>query len=68
MQHQIAQEYERLKSVLNTLQLFKVDAQIDRPIGGLLIIRHIDFFLYEKVLLSAEKYSMDLKTELISCH
>ncbi|KAL1138459.1 hypothetical protein AAG570_008523 [Ranatra chinensis] len=34
VQHQIAQEYEKLKRIISTLQMFKIDAHIDRPIGS----------------------------------
>nr|CAD7426227.1 unnamed protein product [Timema monikensis] len=33
VQQQIAQEYEQVKATTNTLQLFKMDTHIDRPIG-----------------------------------
>lgn len=33
VQQQIAQEYEQVKATTNTLQLFKVDTHMDRPIG-----------------------------------
>jgi hypothetical protein len=33
VQQQIAQEYEQVKATTNTIQLFKVDTHVDRPIG-----------------------------------
>nr|CAD7409256.1 unnamed protein product [Timema poppensis] len=33
VQQQIAQEYEQVKATTNTLQLFKMDTHIDRPLG-----------------------------------
>lgn len=33
VQQQIAQEYEQVKATVNTLQLFRVDTHVDRPIG-----------------------------------
>jgi hypothetical protein len=33
VQQQIAQEYEQVKATTNTLQLFRVDTRVDRPIG-----------------------------------
>jgi len=34
VQRQIAHEYDKLKSLINTLQMFKVDANVERPIGS----------------------------------
>lgn len=36
IQQQLAQEYEQLKSIMNILQLFRVDTHIDRAIGSVL--------------------------------
>jgi katanin p60 ATPase-containing subunit A1 len=33
VQQQIAQEYEQVKATTNTIQLFKLDTHVDRPIG-----------------------------------
>jgi hypothetical protein len=33
IQQQIAEEYERMKGIVNTLELFKVDIQVERPLG-----------------------------------
>ncbi|XP_065343646.1 katanin p60 ATPase-containing subunit A-like 1 [Cloeon dipterum] len=34
VQQQIADEYEQVKGITNTLQLFKIDGHLDRPLGG----------------------------------
>ncbi|XP_063233836.1 katanin p60 ATPase-containing subunit A-like 1 [Bacillus rossius redtenbacheri] len=33
VQQQVAQEYEQMKAITSTLQLFRIDAHVDRPIG-----------------------------------
>jgi hypothetical protein len=33
VQQQIAEEYEQMKGIVSTLEVFKVDIQMDRPVG-----------------------------------
>jgi hypothetical protein len=33
VQQQIAEEYEGMKGIVSTLEMFKVDIQMDRPVG-----------------------------------
>jgi hypothetical protein len=33
VQQQIAEEYEQMKGIVNTLEMFKIDIQVDRPVG-----------------------------------
>ncbi|KAJ8891931.1 hypothetical protein PR048_004490 [Dryococelus australis] len=39
VQQQIAQEYEQMKAITSTLQLFRIDSQVDRPIAHVKPIR-----------------------------